>query len=452
MIAEIPDGVREESPVPLRALGLSVLALAAPAFGSVLAPDWIGEDSGVLLWLTALVPPFLLTYYRGWKGASLGLAGGMAALALAQVALVSFDLGAPDYTYLLWMVVTYVAVCTGVGVLAEVLRRERTAAESMALTDQLTRLANRRHATVLLDASFSAAVRGQPLSVVYFDLDNFKQLNDRFGHRVGDEVLTVFGEILGGATRRMDLSARWGGEEFITILASCPQSGAAHFAERVQRELRERPFPWGTVTVSAGVAEYSPGMGSSELLLAAADQALYLAKEEGRDRVRVAARPTLPPESRGAPGIPVGAIQPTVGGSPGENGASAVDLPGGDEVILLVDDATSMREGVARVLGALGYRVIQSGSGEEALLLARKRDRIDLLITDLLMPGMSGFTLGARFEAAKGPSRILYMSGDVQGDLSWKGAPGARMGFVEKPMTEQTLAGKVRELLDEPLP
>ncbi len=462
MTIGLEGGAREETSVPFRALGLSVLALAAPAFGAVLASDWIGDDSGMILWLSALVPPFLLTYYRGWRGASVGLAGGMAALALAQVVIVLMDAGSPDYSLLLWMVSTYILVCVGIGVLAELLRRERSAAEAMALTDPLTGLPNRRHAGIFLDAGFSAAMRGQPLTIVFFDLDHFKRVNDRFGHRAGDEALRVFAGLLTDATRRMNLSARWGGEEFLSILSSCDARGGRVFAERVQRELREYRFPWGTVTVSAGVAQYLPGMGSPELLLAAADQALYAAKEAGRDRVRTAEPVTTVATEvaevgrllRGEEGHRVEALDPrrTVG-EPAEGGGShGSGLPGGTESILLVDDDPGVRGAVSRTLSRLGYRVTEAESGAHALDLVEGGGQFDLILTDLLMPGMSGFTLGARIQARTDPVRILYMSGYVQGELSWRGAPGAVTGFVEKPLSTPELARQLREMMETPLP
>ena len=471
--------------VPARALVLSVLALAVPVLGMVVFPGLVVEDAGILLWLTALVPPFLLTYYRGWQGSSLGLAGGMAALAVAHLLTEVMDLGTPNYTFLLWITATFIIVCVGIGVLAEILRTERRKAQEMALTDALTRLPNRRHAGIFLDAAFSAAVRGQDVSAVLFDIDDFKPVNDNYGHRVGDDVLQALGRVLTVATRRMDLTARWGGEEFLSILSDCDADGATIFVDRVQELLAREEFPCGPVTISAGIAQYREGMGSPELLVAAADQALYQAKDAGKNCWRIAGRKKAEeeavkeeggreeevPKAAAPPGrvreagprvpVPDGKSRPASVDRPpkpfrdeppaAEPVRDLKDLPGGWERILLVDDDEAAREAIGKILRRLGYVVVEAEDGETGLEKARNLKELDLLLTDLIMPGMSGFTLGEQVEKTLGPRRILYMSGYVQREVAFQDAPGATVAFLEKPMLPQDLARKVRELLDEPL-
>ncbi len=463
---------RDQNPVPVRALGLSLLALSAPVIGALAAPDWMAEESGVLLWLTVLIPPFLLTYYRGWRGASLGLAGGMAALALAQVLLVSLDLGTPDFQVIFWMICTYVGVCIGIGLLAELLRRERAAAESMALTDPLTQLPNRRHASIFLDAAFATGVRGEPVSVVLLDLDHFKQVNDEYGHSAGDRVLRRFAEALERATRRMDLSCRWGGEEFLSILSNCKPADALIFVDRVRSEFEKERFPFGSVTFSAGIAGYSSGMTSSEELVDAADRALYQAKDAGRNRAAIAEAPPievelLPDElsrrktGKATPPPQVRVVfrpdqEPELGFDPDDEeltleASGGRPLPGGDETILLVDDHAPARKGMGRLLRKLGYHVVEAPDGRSALASARSLDSIGLVITDLVMPGMSGFTFTSRFEEQFGAARVLYVSGHEQSELAWEGAPGTHIRYLSKPMEPSELARSVRDLLDRPL-
>src|SRR5690606_17472144 len=163
--------------------------LTVPVLSVLVFPDWTDDQAGVLVWLTALVPAFLLTYYRGWQGASLALAVGMAVLSITQVVVLSTGLQTPNWTLLMGVVVVFLVVGFGIGWLAELLHRERRAAELMALTDSLTGLPNRRHAQVVLDRVAAAAERGHPLTVVLFDLDHFKKFNDEHGHQAGDEVL-----------------------------------------------------------------------------------------------------------------------------------------------------------------------------------------------------------------------------------------------------------------------
>lgn len=280
-------------PVPARALWISLAALAVPVGFAFLAPGW-QEDQGVLLWMTALVPVFLLAYYRGLTGVATAVAFGMAVLSVTQVAIVALELPPPNWALLTAVVAVYVGICIALAVFAEVLHRERHAAEAAALADELTGLPNRRHAEFILDMHFAAALRGRRLSVVLFDLDHFKTVNDEYGHAAGDRALRSFSALLKRHTRRMDLSARFGGEEFITILTDTDVADAVRFAERIREETTRLSIGPITLTVSAGVAAFQGDMESWEILVAAADVALYSGKAEGRNRVHtpVGATPT----------------------------------------------------------------------------------------------------------------------------------------------------------------
>lgn len=198
-------------PIPLRALGLSFMALFVPILTAVFFPEFSSGDTGLLIWLTALVPAFLLTYYRGWPGASLALAMGMAALAITQVALLLAGIRLSNWSLLGGIVVVYIGISLGLGWLTELLHVQRRHAEKMALSDTLTGMPNRRHSVVFVEAAFAAAQRGIPLTVVLFDIDKFKVYNDTRGHPAGDQALQRVAAILLESTRRMNLSARWGG-------------------------------------------------------------------------------------------------------------------------------------------------------------------------------------------------------------------------------------------------
>ena len=276
--------------IPLRALWLSFAALSIPVSAAVFFPSWAGADTGLLIWLTALVPAFLLTYYRGWGGASLALALAMAALALTQVALLLAGIEVVNWALLIGIVVVYLVTSLGIGWVTELLHMERRRAERLSLTDSLTGMPNRRHSVVFIEAAFAAAKRGIPLTVVLFDIDGFKAYNDSRGHLAGDEALRKVAEVLLRSTRKMNLTSRWGGEEFLSMLSDTPLEGGRIFAERVLSDIHQA-FPDGSVTMSAGVARYSDVMDTPTRLLAAADQAMYAAKAAGCDCVRVAADP-----------------------------------------------------------------------------------------------------------------------------------------------------------------
>jgi len=273
--------------VPARALAISAAALAVPAGASVFAPELLGQYE-LLLWLLAILPAFLLAYYRGWGGAAVALAAGMAVLSLSQAALLAMGREVSNWPVMLGLVVLLVGVTLGIGLVTELLHQARERALDLALTDELTGLPNRRFARVFLEKEFEAARRGRQLVVVLFDIDRFKRYNDDHGHGAGDEALRAFGQALGATTRKMNLSARYGGEEFMSIVSSADVPGALIFTERVRNALAQTQLKRGHITVSAGLAAYERSMASMDDLVAAADRALYAAKDAGRDCVRVA--------------------------------------------------------------------------------------------------------------------------------------------------------------------
>ena len=165
--------------------------------------------------------------------------------------------------------------------------------EVLAHTDPLTAVLNRRALTERLTAEFERVKRYEStVSLLLIDIDHFKRVNDSYGHLVGDDVLTDVGRLLQGAVRSVDVVARYGGEEFVIALPETGEVGATTFAERVREMIEAHHFVYNgdselQLTASIGVASYpAPGMETVEDLLARADQALYRAKAEGRNRVR----------------------------------------------------------------------------------------------------------------------------------------------------------------------
>lgn len=159
--------------------------------------------------------------------------------------------------------------------------------ERQALLDGLTGLANRRSVEDTLRGEIARARRfGDSLSVVMADLDDFKRVNDTYGHPIGDEALQLFAATLRGTMREMDVAARWGGEEFLLVLPGTDAAGGARLAERAREALEQRPLREIRLTASFGVAQLVPGEDVADLV-AAADTALYEAKRTGKNRVIV---------------------------------------------------------------------------------------------------------------------------------------------------------------------
>jgi PleD family two-component response regulator len=230
----------------------------------------------------------------------------------------------------------------------------------------------------------------------------------------------------------MDLSARFGGEEFISILGGSGIPPAVALANRIRVGIEAQVFPWGRLTVSAGVAAYEEGMGSYEVLVATADRALYAAKQAGRNRVTAAesVKTVAPPP----PAAPLATRSPLAGG-------------GGETVIVIDDDPDTLRS-VGRLLRRAGYRVEETDDADTVIRRFGEAAPPDLLVTDVMMPRMNGLALVDRIITSHPGLRVVYLSGYLQEDVSWAGLPGAVTGFVAKPVVLQALLAMTRDVLD----
>lgn len=168
-----------------------------------------------------------------------------------------------------------------------------------SVRDALTGCFTRGHALDVIDAELRRARRSQtPVSMIMFDLDHFKDVNDRHGHLCGDAVLSAVGKRMKEVLRGSDLKCRYGGEEFLVLLPETPLHGARRVAETLRKEIADRPVPWAgealTITASFGLAQALPGEVNVQAVIARADQALYRAKDDGRNCVRIAAETAAP--------------------------------------------------------------------------------------------------------------------------------------------------------------
>ena len=218
------------------------------------------------------------------------LVGGAEHRKLAQ----ALDLGANDYLRLpLDRSEFFVRIKTQLRKkrYADLLRLNVQRGMEMAVKDQLTGLFNRRYMTQHLDTLMKTASAEKPISLLIMDIDYFKRVNDTYGHAAGDDLLRQFSGRLEDSIRGADLACRYGGEEFVVILSGTDPQFSWAAGERLRRAVEETMFSVGQqaieipVTVSIGVASSIGGGDHSAALLRRADEALYQAKREGRNRV-----------------------------------------------------------------------------------------------------------------------------------------------------------------------
>ena len=163
--------------------------------------------------------------------------------------------------------------------------------QKQATTDSLTQCNNRKMFNDLLHSESKRANRyGKMFSLIIFDIDNFKDVNDTYGHLTGDEVLKEVASIATKVIRQSDVLARWGGEEFAILLPETPLSGAVVLAEKVRIAIATHNFgKLGRKTCSFGVAEYSADM-ATDILISNSDRAMYYAKNNGKNLVAICER------------------------------------------------------------------------------------------------------------------------------------------------------------------
>lgn len=179
----------------------------------------------------------------------------------------------------------------GIGIMRDISEHKRMEEllRVQATTDSLTGIYNRRKLNEMMVLEQARGTRYRvPFTLILFDVDHFKHINDTYGHPVGDAVLQELATLVGANIRPGDLFARWGGEEFVVLASNCNLSGVQLFAEKLRHIIDTQAFPTvGHVTCSFGVAEFQPGE-SPEAFLSRVDEGLYRAKQQGRNRVEYA--------------------------------------------------------------------------------------------------------------------------------------------------------------------
>lgn len=257
------------------------------------------NGSAVMIW--AIFAPFAALFFIGLKAATRWMAAFLALLVLSAAidpVLAARARPMPQALNTLYFLMNIGGSLFLIGLMLYYFVRDREIAygrlleseaqiREMMLTDPLTGVANRRHLDDRLAMELARQTRyGQPLSVILTDIDHFKEINDTYGHAVGDTVLAAFARTLEASIRSTDFVARYGGEEFVLLLPNTEVGEAAALAERMREAVRHIRVP-GTglgITASFGVTLARRGESMSEVL-SRADEAMYLSKSGGRDRV-----------------------------------------------------------------------------------------------------------------------------------------------------------------------
>jgi diguanylate cyclase (GGDEF)-like protein len=257
------------------------------------------------------------------------------------------------------------------------------------------------------------------------DIDHFKKINDRYGHAAGDSVLMEFAHRLQKALpRESDWVARLGGEEFAVVLPQTDLAGARVVAEKLRVAVHSTPMRTANgniqVTVSIGVsgsAVFTPADEASvEQLLRRADDCLYTSKRRGRDRVTV----------------------------DGENSVDRKSL----KKLLYVDDDADIREIVQMSLSLDGTLEVFISDGGERALLKMQMEKPDLVVLDVMMPGMDGPTLLKRMRSDPALEQIpvIFMTAKASAEEIAKFRELSAIGVIAKPFDPMTLGGQVKAL------
>lgn len=337
------------------------------------------------------------------------------------------------------------ALSTAAALIAIALRNMQLFGETRdhGTRDRLTGCFNREHGLDTLNVELRRARRsGRPLSVLMFDIDHFKTINDQLGHLRGDETLRAVGAQLARLLRSSDVSCRYGGDEFLVILPDTHLAGAEIVAETLRREMATLAIPVTgepalAVTVSLGLAAAVAGELEVSVLIERTDEALYQAKRAGRNRACTAA---LPAPVRAAE---VPAAAPTSSSSAGGPGAAT---------ILVAEDEPFAVELIRRMLEPHGCTILSGGNAAEAMAIATShKGPIHLLLTDVVMPDLHGPQLARRIREVRPEIGLLFMSGFVGRQGSDRPWIDSDAGFLQKPFTAADLVAKVRDQLSLPV-
>lgn len=272
--------------VPASAAAVALLGLAVVTVASWRWPGAIREYS-VLVWMLAILPFLLLAHFKAWRRISGILAVALVGLALIQFGMVQWlGMAPPDSLAIGFVVVSLIAFSFCIGLISQSRLNRRASTLYLAASDPLTGLHSADALRFFLDRCFAAAGRGRALAVVMFDMDGLGVYGGCYGPAAADEAIRNVADILDANTRSMDMSGRFGDDEFLALLPGGTTADAFTFAVRVRKAVESSAaFQSSGMTVSAGVASFTPRMVDADDLLKEARAVMLAAREAGGNRV-----------------------------------------------------------------------------------------------------------------------------------------------------------------------
>jgi len=284
------SGLTDIKPIPIES-AYPAVGVNATLISNVINNDFVRETSAgvnvLLLFLISTIVTFYLFGLRPLNGLLFASVSVMLYIAVSAVLFNVFNLLIVTFYPLFAIVFSYGLTASYVQILSSI---ERAQLFSQATRDGLTRLYNIRHFNRLLEAEFRnvSLYKNRRLSVIMVDVDNFKHINDTYGHPAGDMVLKEFARIVQSKCRQIDVVARYGGEEFIIMLVGAGKGWSFGIAEKIRTAIKDKKFDFEgkqfSTTVSLGGVEFSDEKTKEELI-EKADKALYMAKFEGKNKV-----------------------------------------------------------------------------------------------------------------------------------------------------------------------
>lgn len=272
--------------VPASAAAVAVLGLVVVIVASLLWPTALQEYS-VLVWMLAVLPFLLLAHFKAWRRIAGVLAVALIGLAVVQFGLVQwFGMTPPDTLTVGFVVVALIAFSFCLGLISQSRLHRRASTLYLAGGDPLTGLHSPDALRFFLDRCFAAAGRGRTLAVVMFGMDGLRDYEERHGPKAADEAVRNVADILDANTRSMDMSGRFGNDEFLALLPGGTAADAFTMAVRVRKAVESSAaFQSSGMTVSAGVAGYTSRMVDTDDLLKEATAVMMAAHEAGGNRV-----------------------------------------------------------------------------------------------------------------------------------------------------------------------